>query len=1162
MVVTINTINNNNNNNTTTIVPTERNSLPHTNQSITNPLTNQEAATGTPPLPSDQMQSNYYMTITWLNIRGLRSKDELLVRKASQPTTTDKETMPTLHPSSSPSSPPSPPVQWPLVLLTETKLAREHERLFTGNKNEWTWYLGTGTSLTSMRSAPTKGGVGALIHCSIIASVKQLYSDRHQLWLQLAPRTSGDKPTIVGVAYLPCNTNPAARKKRKLIYANLSTHIRQYQAIGHVLVGGDFNARIAANGDAVNNTEGNQLKEFADDHRLTIANTMVADPVNNHGPRVIGKFTRTELCGSKLLQSTVDYVLVSKQSEQLLQHLTLVDDVAARVNSDHHPLVIKWKQSMPVTAANNTQQQTRRRWCVERITASAESIQKYREDMQKYMKQWHSQATAWLASEASKSLSSPHELISHLLSEWELSLTDGVTAAVGTKQVRPYSKSWMSRKLVDMMNNRNELRHRCEQTPATQRHDDNAQWMLLIKQTMTAQIAVRMEIRRSKRAQQERLYEEIERQWRCPKLFYKLAKNMRDTNPITAPSLLDTGTGELVSDIDARLKVARDHYERLGRDERSHIKDQSVDHTSASYTAAVETNNSFDEEFATSIEKKLKCILEDDQPDEGDVELNAEFTALELLAATRKLCNGKATGADTIHSEFLRYGGEAMQASLLLLFNTVWSLEQWPDRWSLGLIHPIYKRSGDVTDLDNHRPITLLSCVSKLFEIVLNNRLTQWAERKKLLSDEQCGFRSKRGCADQLFILQEIWTSRREQKKSTFVAFLDVKSAYDRVWHNGMWVRLHAAGIRGKPWRMLRAMYEKIQRTVLVSGKRTLPFLVQVGVSQGSVLSPFLYSVFIDGLIHHLKSNPRWGVEVTNRIVASLLYADDIALIADTAEQLQEMLDAVSEYAHQWRFHFNPKKSHVVLYGTPTEIDHAKQIQWRLDGHEITTVDEYKYLGMQMGKRPAAYTSFATGLVHKAKCAACELLYCGCDADQLNAKCSVRLWKSLVRPILEYAAETWIPNHEQVKSIESVQVKFARRVLGSTPTAPAVFVTSELGLHSLAYRRDLLILRYWRRLCATSSDRLIHQLFISRVTDVKRDPLHCRSSLCSLFMKIMQRYNMQEQWETMKTNEIKIEEWIATTALVCLCFLSSLNWLQNFLYIHAGPTAKSFDHET
>jgi hypothetical protein len=276
-----------------------------------------------------------------------------------------------------------------------------------------------------------------------------------------------------------------------------------------------------------------------------------------------------------------------------------------------------------------------------------------------------------------------------------------------------------------------------------------------------------------------------------------------------------------------------------------------------------------------------------------------------------------------------------------------------------------------------------------------------------------------------------------------------------------------------------------MRRVVLVDGQRSSEFAVDVGVSQGSVLSPFLYSVFIDGLIRFLKSDPTLGVLIAAEPLAALLYADDIVLLAPGAAILQRMLDLTSHYAHQWRFHFNGRKSQIVVQGTTAERTDAAQLPWRLDGQSLLVVPEYKYLGMECGLPPqrAPHASFASRLVHATTHRAHDLLLAGCEINELDARCSSRLWATLCRPILEYGAEVWTPNQGQSKQLEQVQGWFARRVLGCSQGTPAVFATCELGLRSLQLRREQYHLCYWRRLCAALPERLLHRVFRQRVAE-------------------------------------------------------------------------------
>ena len=202
----------------------------------------------------------------------------------------------------------------------------------------------------------------------------------------------------------------------------------------------------------------------------------------------------------------------------------------------------------------------------------------------------------------------------------------------------------------------------------------------------------------------------------------------------------------------------------------------------------------------------------------------------------------------------------------------------------------------------------------ELFEKVLDRRLRKWAERVGVLSDLQGGFRSERSTIDQIFILTEIIAKLKECKRPIVLAFLDVRKAYDRVWRDGLWYKLEAAGCGGRCLSMLREMFRRVRRRILVNQSFTEDFDVDVGVPQGSVLSPFLYAVFIDGL-HGALRRAGLGVEVYGRLVPLLLYADDIVLLAKDSAELKRMLLVAAAYARTWRFSFNAKKCGIVAFG-------------------------------------------------------------------------------------------------------------------------------------------------------------------------------------------------------------------------------------------------------
>ena len=141
-----------------------------------------------------------------------------------------------------------------------------------------------------------------------------------------------------------------------------------------------------------------------------------------------------------------------------------------------------------------------------------------------------------------------------------------------------------------------------------------------------------------------------------------------------------------------------------------------------------------------------------------------------------------------------------------------------------------------------------------MFMRVINARLADHCESEDLLVDEQAGFRPRRSCADQLFILTEVLAERRNAKKKVAACFIDVRKAYDRVWRDGLWKALWQKGVRGRMWRVLRDYYKKVQSSVRLEGGNTDWFDVSVGVRQGCVISPILFDVFVDGLAREVKA--------------------------------------------------------------------------------------------------------------------------------------------------------------------------------------------------------------------------------------------------------------------------------------------------------------------
>jgi len=195
-------------------------------------------------------------------------------------------------------------------------------------------------------------------------------------------------------------------------------------------------------------------------------------------------------------------------------------------------------------------------------------------------------------------------------------------------------------------------------------------------------------------------------------------------------------------------------------------------------------------------------------------------------------------------------------------------------------------------------------------------------------------------------MLREIILNRKASGLPTLVTFIDARKAYDSVWREGNYVRLHDLGVRGKLWRQLQEMNANSESKIRLPYGETDYFRVTRGVAQGAVESPFLYSCFINGLAEDLRDRGLGVQSAAGILTPLLMYADDIVLLASSVDQLREMNKVASDYAFKNRYQFNGRKSAVmsfnanrilteqvcsepwVLFGENSLGDHLIQVPW------------------------------------------------------------------------------------------------------------------------------------------------------------------------------------------------------------------------------------------
>ncbi len=186
---------------------------------------------------------------------------------------------------------------------------------------------------------------------------------------------------------------------------------------------------------------------------------------------------------------------------------------------------------------------------------------------------------------------------------------------------------------------------------------------------------------------------------------------------------------------------------------------------------------------------------------------------------------------------------------------------------------------------------------------------------------------------------------------------------------------MHEAGINGKLWRQFQVMHAGLTRRVMHPAGLTVPFDVERGVAQGAVESPWIYSMFIDGLAKALKAAGH-GLMIAGRRVPLLMYADDVVMLVSTQSKLVAMNAIATDFARRNRFEYNNKKSGVMVFnaGAAATIK-VKEAKWVLFGKEVKVVDSYTYLGTVTTTREGDWTAHVLSAISRAKRRSNDLMY-------------------------------------------------------------------------------------------------------------------------------------------------------------------------------------------
>ena len=447
-------------------------------------------------------------------------------------------------------------------------------------------------------------------------------------------------------------------------------------------------------------------------------------------------------------------------------------------------------------------------------------------------------------------------------------------------------------------------------------------------------------------------------------------------------------------------------------------------------------------------------------------ESESDIRVEEMTKVIKETSNNKAAGTDDIPYEMIKNLGPKALQMLLHIYRRCWRGEGLPTKWREATIKTLLKDGKDPKDPTSYRPISLTSCLGKVLEKIVANRLIHILEQRDILTSNQAGFRPGRCTTDQVLkLVQEASDNIHlpPRGRSTYATFFDYSKAYDMVWRDGLIYKMIQLGIPYRFIRYVRHFLSGRKTTVSINNTNSKEFLLKNGLPQGSSISPILFLVFINDI----------DVDLDIETTASL-FADDTAtwrmdgrIKGSQRRLMQAEIDKIMEWARTWKMKINSSKTKCMVLAS-SNSDRTTDPKMKAGEDPIELVQDYRFLGIQ--------TPGDLRFVDHVKKKAIQgrernrVLKCMSGKAWGNDRETQRtIYIQWIRSGLVYASPSWNAwiSKSMQEALQRVQNDALRSIVGAAATTPTDFLHLEANVEPLSLyldKADQLLREKYKRL--------------------------------------------------------------------------------------------------
>ncbi|RVE40147.1 hypothetical protein evm_015203, partial [Chilo suppressalis] len=307
----------------------------------------------------------------------------------------------------------------------------------------------------------------------------------------------------------------------------------------------------------------------------------------------------------------------------------------------------------------------------------------------------------------------------------------------------------------------------------------------------------------------------------------------------------------------------------------------------------------------------------------------------------KNMVRGKSPGHDSLSIEHLQHSGVHLPRVLSMFYTLCLGHSYLPEKLMLAVVVPIIKnKTGDASDLNNYRPISLATIIAKVLDALLGQHL----DSNIKLHDAQFGFRPELSTESAILCLKQVVQYYKTRRTPIYACFLDLSRAFDLVSYNTLWDKLRCnTTLPNEITGLFGYWYNHQKNQVRWADSLSDAYRLECGVRQGGLTSPSLFNLYINGLIEELNST-KIGCHIDGVCVNNISYADDMVLLSPSISALRRLLGICEKYVKGHGLRYNSKKSETMVFKADNKT-YSIVPNVSLDGSPLNRVEQFKYLG-------------------------------------------------------------------------------------------------------------------------------------------------------------------------------------------------------------------------